>query len=167
MSKPEETTNSHTTSATVCRIYRVAMKLGENYVTIEETITLPVTATDDDIAQATELGLRIYNAQHEAIQAQTARIREEYYRRSVHGARHPDAPASPRQRLYVSMVQRNLGWDDDDLRLFAEERGVDIVTMTRSQASVIIDKLLMKIEQQESAMEAPDDESATTAVPEP
>lgn len=59
----------------IARTYRVAAKIGDDYHTIEEVITLPLDATDADIAQAIALGQRIYVAQQDAVSAQLATLR--------------------------------------------------------------------------------------------
>src|SRR3989442_164497 len=49
----------------VSRTYRAAIRIGEDFITLEETIALPLDASDDEVAQAVELGWRIYRAQRE------------------------------------------------------------------------------------------------------
>ncbi len=44
---------------TVARTFRAAIRIGEDFYTVEETITLPIDAGDEEIAQAVNTGLRI------------------------------------------------------------------------------------------------------------
>ena len=53
------------TDAGVTRTLRAALKIGEDYVTIEESITLARDASDADIQAAVALGWRIYTQQRE------------------------------------------------------------------------------------------------------
>lgn len=126
---------------TVTRTYRAAIRLGEDYITLEETITLPIDASDEDVRQAVELGWRIYRAQREAIEQQVAGVREAQGPPLAITVRDPDAPASEKQRNYIATLQEQLNWTSDQLTAFAGEQGVDLVTMTKGQASSFIDEL--------------------------
>ncbi|MCS6880537.1 MAG: hypothetical protein RMK84_13725 [Oscillochloridaceae bacterium] len=126
---------------TVTRTYRAAIRLGEDYITLEETITLPIDASDEDVQQAVELGWRIYRAQREAIEQQVAGVREAQGPPPAITVRDPDAPASEKQRNYIATLQDQLNWTSDQLTAFAGEQGVDLVTMTKGQASSFIDEL--------------------------
>ncbi len=133
------TPSSHERSVT--RTYRAAVRLGEDYITLEETITLPLTASDDDVQQAVELGLRIYRAQREAVDQQVAGIREAQGAPAAITVRDPEAPASEKQRNYIATLQDNLTWSSDQLSTYAGEHSVDLVTLTKGQASSFIDGL--------------------------
>lgn len=124
----------------VSRTYRAAVRIGEDFITVEETITLPAAATDDDVAQAVDLGLRIYRAQREAVEAQISTIRESAGP-TVITVRDPEAPASEKQRNYIGALQEDLTWSNDQLSAYATEQTVDLVTMTKGQASTFIDGL--------------------------
>ena len=126
---------------TVTRTYRAAIKLGDDYVTLEETITLPVTATDEDVAQAVDLGLRIYTAQRAAVEAQIVGLREAQGAPAPITVRDPDSPASEKQRNYIATLQDHLTWTTEQLASYANEQSVDLVTLTKGQASVFIDGL--------------------------
>ncbi|MFQ3663553.1 MAG: hypothetical protein SNJ69_14320 [Chloroflexaceae bacterium] len=126
---------------TVTRTYRAAVRLGEDYITLEETITLPIGASDEDVQQAVDLGWRIYRAQREAIEQQIAAVREAQAPHPAIMVRDPDAPASEKQRNYIATLQDQLNWTSDQLTAFAGEHGVDLVTMTKGQASAFIDGL--------------------------
>lgn len=125
----------------VSRTYRAAIRIGEDFITLEETVTLPVDATDEDVAQAVALGLRIYQAQRDAIEAQIAGIRETAATPGPIQIREPDAPASDKQRYFITTLQDNLGWSSEQLTGYASDHGVDLVTLTKGQASTFIDGL--------------------------
>jgi hypothetical protein len=61
----------------VTRIYRVASKIGEDFHTVEMTVTLPVGATDAEIAEAIDLGTRIYGCLPLGVKARTVYGRDE------------------------------------------------------------------------------------------
>jgi nucleotide-binding universal stress UspA family protein len=125
----------------VTRTYRAAVRLGEDYITLEEMITLPIDASDDEVQQAVELGWRVYQAQREAVERQIATIREQSGAAGPIIVRDPDAPASEKQRNYVAALQDDLGWTSDQLVAYASEHSVDLVKMTKGQASIFIDGL--------------------------
>jgi len=125
----------------VSRTYRAAIRIGEDFITMEETITLPPEASDEDVAQAVELGWRIFRAQREAADAQVHDIRSAIGTPAPITVRDPDAPASDKQRNYVVTLQDNLTWNSEQLAAYAEEQSVDLVTMTKGQASLFIDGL--------------------------
>jgi hypothetical protein len=125
----------------VTRTYRAALKLGEDYVTLEETVTLPVGASDEDIEEAVKLGLRIYTAQQAAIEEQIQALRDAQGAPAPITVREPEAPASEKQRNYISTLQDQLTWTSEQLTNYAHEQGVDLVTLTKGQASIFIDGL--------------------------
>lgn len=131
----------------VSRTYRAAIRIGEDFITLEETITLPIDASDDEVQQAVDLGWRIYQAQREAAEAQIADVRESAGAPTPIVVRDPDAPASEKQRNYIATLQDSLGWDSDRLVSYASDQGVDLVTLNKGQASVFIDGLKKLIEQ--------------------
>ena len=94
-------------TATIARTFRTAMRIGEDFITLEETITMPTDATDDDLEQAVQLGWRIYRAQRESCEMQTDDIRAD------HGMP-PATPAEAERRFfarYGATVGGN-GWAD-------------------------------------------------------
>jgi hypothetical protein len=125
----------------VSRTYRAAIRIGEDFITLEETISLPLDASDEEVAQAVELGWRVYRAQREAIEVQIAGVRETQSAPPPIVVRDPDAPASEKQRNYIATLQDNLTWTSEQLAAYAEEQSVDLVTMTKGQASTFIDGL--------------------------
>ncbi|EFO79927.1 hypothetical protein OSCT_2220 [Oscillochloris trichoides DG-6] len=125
----------------VSRTFRAAIRLGEDFVTLEETITLPIDASDEVVQQAVDLGWRIYTAQREAVTQQVATIREAQGHPGAMSIRDPDAPASEKQRNYIAALQEDLSWNNEQLSTYADEQQVDLVTMTKGQASTFIDSL--------------------------
>jgi transcriptional regulator of met regulon len=125
----------------VTRTYRTAIKLGEDYLTIEETVTLPIDASDEEVQQAIELGWRIFRAQREAVEQQIAGVREAQPAAAPITVRDPDSPASDKQRNYIATLQDHLSWTSEQLTTHAADHGVDLVTMTKGQASSFIDGL--------------------------
>lgn len=133
-----DTTNAQPTSVT--RTIRAAVRLGEDFLTLEETTTLPIDASDEQIAAAVETGWRIYRAQRAAIEEQVAGIRAGQVPLPI-TVRDPDAPASEKQRHYLATLQDNLGWTSEQLAAHAAEQGIDLVSLTKGQASSFIDGL--------------------------
>src|SRR3954464_2003447 len=84
----------------VSRTYRAAIRLGEDFITLEETIALPLDASDEEVTQAVDLGGRIYRAQREAVETQIADVRATVGAAAPIVVRDPDAPASDKQRNY-------------------------------------------------------------------
>jgi hypothetical protein len=125
----------------VSRTYRAAIRIGEDFITMEETIALPLDASDEEVTQAVDLGWRIFRAQREAADAQVHDIRSAIGMPAPITVRDPDAPASDKQRNYVVTLQDNLSWNSEQLAAYAEEQSVDLVTMTKGQASLFIDGL--------------------------
>lgn len=126
----------------VSRTYRAAVKIGEDYVTIEETITLDVDATDDQITQAVELGWRIFKAQQDSAKAQILEARESY-------GDDRERIALPSQLERISDLQRILGWDAQQLADFLAERRLDGSKLSRRQASLVVDQLRRLIDEQQ------------------
>ncbi|NOK62007.1 MAG: hypothetical protein GFH27_549289n299 [Chloroflexi bacterium AL-W] len=135
---PRKTTNDE---QTVSRTYRAAIRIGEDFITLEETITLSVDASDEDITKAVGLGLRIYQTQREAIETQIATLREEAATPAPITVRDPESPASDKQRNFIANLQDGLGWTNERLATYANDQGIDLVTVTKGQASTFIDQL--------------------------
>jgi hypothetical protein len=110
-------------------------------VTLEETVSLPLDASDEEVAQAVELGWRIYKAQREALDAQVQAMRDAQGAPPPIVVRDPDAPASEKQRHYISALQEDLAWSPEQLAGYAGEQNMDLVSMTKGQASIFIDGL--------------------------
>lgn len=133
----------------VTRTYRTAIKLGDDFITIEETITLPIDADDQTVQQAVDLGWRIFRSQREAVEQQITHIREQHAAATAITVRDPDAPASERQRNFIASLQQALGWSGEKLAAFAQEHGYDLVALTKGQASAFIDELRRVQEEQQ------------------
>lgn len=125
----------------VSRTYRAAIRIGEDFITLEETITLPIDASDEEVAQAVDLGWRVYRAQRAAAEAQVGEIRETIGAPPQITVRDPDAPASDKQRHFIATLQENLGWSGDQLGAYAADQRIDLLTLTKGQASTFIDGL--------------------------
>lgn len=134
------TTPSTPTMPMIARTLRAAVKLGDNYWTVEETITLPTNATDEEIAVTVATGLRIYEAQRIAVEEQVCVLRDQLPP-PLATMREPDAPASEKQRTYMEYLLREIGWDTNRLNAFAAERNLNVLTLTKREASELIDLL--------------------------
>lgn len=126
----------------VTRVMRAAVKIGDDYYTIEESVTLSATASEDEIREAVETGLRIYQAQRAAVELQVRELRDQVVAQPLPvQIREPDAPASEKQRTYMDYLLRELNWDNQQLADFAAERGHSLETLTKREASELIDQL--------------------------
>ncbi|NJO05808.1 MAG: hypothetical protein HC876_09965 [Chloroflexaceae bacterium] len=125
----------------VTRTYRAAIRLGEDYITLEETITMSLDASDEDIQQAVALGWRVYQAQQSAIEQQIAALRDHYDGGATPVIREPDAPASDKQRSYLARLQRDLHWTEEEMVGYSSQRGFELLALTKGQASELIDEL--------------------------
>lgn len=126
----------------VTRTLRAAIKVGEDYYTVEETISLPPTASDEQIEQAVATGLRMYEAQRAAVEGQVRILREQVVAQPLPvQIREPDAPASDKQRAYMDYLLKELNWDTERLSAFAAERMLNLLTLTKREASELIDEL--------------------------
>jgi hypothetical protein len=151
----------NTQERSVTRTYRAALKLGEDYVTLEETITLPVGASDEDIEEAVKLGLRIYTAQQAAIEAQIQSLREAQGTPAPITVRDPDSPASDKQRNYIATLQEQLAWTSEQLLSYAHEQNIDLITLTKGQASSFIESLKKLADERVRYNDAPKSAPAT------
>jgi hypothetical protein len=126
--------------ALITRTYRAAIRSGDDYFTIEETIALPPTASDAEIAQAVDTGLRIFRAQQSAVEAQMSALRDAHPAGPVRIA-DPDAPASEKQRSYMEYLVTTLEISDEQMQKTLREHSASYETLTKGQASEIIDQL--------------------------
>lgn len=151
----------------VSRTYRTAIRLGEDFITLEETITLPIDASDDEVAQAVDLGWRIYRAQRAAVEGQVAAVREASAAASVHSIaiKDPDAPASEKQRNYIAALQEDLTWSNEQLASYADEQSVDLIALTKGQASSFIDGMKRLAEDRSSYTTEPRANGRSEATP--
>lgn len=131
-----------TVTSSVTRTLRAAVKVGDDYYTVEETICLPTDASDDEITQAVMTGLRMYEAQRAAVEAQLRTLREQVVAQALPvQIKDPDAPASEKQRAYMDYLLKELHWDNEQLAGFAAERNRNVLTLTKREASELIDEL--------------------------
>ncbi len=134
---PRSKPSDDTTTAMVSRTYRMAVKIGEDYLTIEETVSLPVTASDDDVHAAVALGWRIYTQQRAAAEAQILEARESY-------GGDNERPVIDSQLQRIHQLQQLLGWSAQELDRFLSDRGLDSARLTRQQATQVV-QLLRRI----------------------
>lgn len=69
------TTHQPTEARSVTQIARVAVKIGDDYHTLESMVTLAPGADDAEIAEAVETGTRIYTAQRAAMESLITALR--------------------------------------------------------------------------------------------
>jgi hypothetical protein len=150
----------------VTRTYRAAVRLGEDFITLEETITLPLDASDEDVQRAVDLGWRIYAAQREAVAQQVVTVREAQGQPGPITVRDPDAPASEKQRNYIAALQEDLSWTNEQLASYAGEHSVDLLTITKGQASGFIDSL-KKVAEERPRYSADHGRTGATTEPSP
>jgi hypothetical protein len=117
----------------ISRTMRAAIRIGEDFYTLEETITLPADANEAAITQAVDLGWQIYRAQRAAAETQIEEMRG-----SIVAVL---SLASEKQRNFISALQNDLGWDGEFLGQQARLWGWELATLTRDQASSLIDRM--------------------------
>lgn len=146
---------------TISRTFRAAVRIGEDFYTVEETITLPIDAGDEEIAQAVDTGMRIYAAQRAAADGQIRELRAQVVASPLPvQIRDPEAPASDKQRTYMDYLLNELGWDSARLQEFAAEHRYEVLTLNKREASELIDLLKARLEGRQS-----DKENAAPAEP--
>lgn len=120
----------------VVRTYRVASKIGEDFHTVEMTVTLPVGATDAEIASAIDLGTRIYEAQSTAMLAEICALRAAL---PPIPPPHPAAPTQP-QLDKVGQLQARVSIATI-AAVYKELHIPGGAPQTKAQASALIDRL--------------------------
>ena len=130
----------------ITRTFRAAIRIGEDFITLEETIHLPPDATDDQITQAVNIGWRIYEKQRTAIEEQVTLTREgRIHQRPLidePASYSPPAPlASDKQRGFIAALQDRLRWTSEQMEAYSTEQGISLIGMTKAQASTLIDSL--------------------------
>ena len=118
--------------ATVTRVMRASIKIGHDFLTLEESVVLPVGANDAAIAEAVATGLRIFQAQQSAIEEQISGIRA-----------NPPAPRSPKPATanQISFIERLAGNVGHSIASAVETCGFVVEGLTSDQASRVIDLL--------------------------
>ncbi|GAA5529543.1 hypothetical protein [Herpetosiphon gulosus] len=132
--------------ALVTRTYRAAIRSGDDYITIEETIALPPTADDAAISQAVETGWRIFRAQQAAVEAQISALRDAHPAMTTPRIADPDSPASDKQRSYLEYLINTLAINDGQMQTTLQEHNATYETLTKGQASEIIDGLKQQLD---------------------
>src|SRR5690242_20213376 len=59
----------------VTQVSRIAVRIGEDFYTLESVVTLAPGASDEEISTAIDTGTRIYLAQRSAMDTQVAELR--------------------------------------------------------------------------------------------
>jgi hypothetical protein len=126
---------------------RAAVRIGEDFYTVEQVVTLPIGATDEQIQAAADTGMRMYVEQQAAVSWQIGQVREAAAANgSTSGGpvtvREPDAPASDNQRRFMGRLQDDLSWSSAQMAQWAESQNVDLVSLTKGQASTLIDTMI-------------------------
>lgn len=49
--------------------------------------------------------------------------------------------ATAAQQRYIAYLMDEIGWHSEQLAVYAHETGIDLVTLTKAQASKLIDRL--------------------------
>ncbi len=140
--------------ALVTRTYRAAIRSGDDYITIEETIALPPTADDAAISQAVETGWRIFRAQQAAVEAQINALRDAHPASNTPRIADPDSPASEKQRSYLDYLINALAINDGQMQATLQEHNASYDTLTKGQASEIIDGLKQQLDQKPATSQA-------------
>ena len=153
---------------TVSRTFRAAIRIGEDFYTVEETVTLPLDASDETIAQAVNTGLKIYEAQRMAAESQVRELRAQVATSPLPiQIREPDAPASDKQRSYLDYLVNELGWDQERLHAFATEHNYDLLKINKREASELIDRMKAQLDARGGDETAPAAEEAAPQQAEP
>jgi hypothetical protein len=114
------------TSVTYARLYNLG-----NYENEKLEVTVSVEDNDATAAFLTARG-----------------VVEDEYQRILTARRAPAAPtsagpmpASDKQRSYLARLCDDLGWSSEQIAVYANEQGIDLVTLTSPQASKLIGDL--------------------------
>lgn len=149
--------------ALVTRTYRAAIRSGDDYITIEETIALPPTADDAAISQAVETGWRIFRAQQAAVEAQISALRDAHPATNTPRIADPDSPASDKQRSYLEYLINTLAINDGQMQATLQEHNATYETLTKGQASEIIDGLKQQLDHKPATSQANASASASAS----
>ena len=120
------------TPRSVSQVARVAVKIGDDYHTLESTVTLPPGASDAEIAEAVETGTRIYTAQQAAMNALITALRA-----AVPAA--TPTPPTTRQLNAVGTLQNQLSVATI-AAVYKEFEIPGPQPTTKAQASALIDR---------------------------
>jgi hypothetical protein len=131
-------------AAHVTSTLRADIRLGDDAVTLEVSMTLPLDADDTQLEQALQLSRRLHERQYPAFARQLQQLRESAAGppREVEASAGRDVePASDRQHSYLAALQEDHGWSVSQLRAFARRHGCEPATLTRRQAALLIEEL--------------------------
>lgn len=132
--------------------YRAAIRCGEDFITVEQKLILPPDSTDEEIATAIGTAERIFAAQQESVERQIAQARMARGQQPAPAGgnggasyggqmKSPEAPATEAQHRFIDQLRSRLGWSSEQLDAFAEQRGMDVASLTKAQASALIEAL--------------------------
>lgn len=131
--------------ATVRSLYRSTVKIGDDFRTLECEITVPASASDEQIREAQDTARRMRQAQTDDTEREIEAMREDAQlsggRSSRFTIRDPEAPASSKQRNAIDRLAASKGWDSTRLVSFCELAGYPLLTLTKGGASWLIDAL--------------------------
>lgn len=102
-----------------------------------ESERISATVTVEDTAEAAYDEARAAVADEHA---RTLASRQQITQQPNGGATY-DQAASDKQRNFIAMLQDKLEWNSEQLAAYADEQNVDLVSMTKTQASGFIDGL--------------------------
>lgn len=110
-------------TVTYARLYNLG-----NYE--NEKLEVTITVEENDATAAFITAVATIESEHQRLLNERRAPRAE-----------PMPPASDKQRNYIAMIQDELGWTSEQLAVYANEQGVDLVSMTKAQASTFINGL--------------------------
>lgn len=109
------------TSVTYGRTYNQG-----NYENLRLEVTVTVT---DDVAAAFDEAIAAVEQQHARMTSAAPQPRE------------TGSIVTDKQRNYIARLMDDLGWTSEQLLVYTTEQGLDLLAMTRAQASTFIDGL--------------------------
>jgi hypothetical protein len=133
-----------TAAAQITRTLRADLRLGDDAVTLEVSVTLPLDADDGQLARAVALSRQLHEQHYPEFTRQLQQLRETAAgppRTNESAAGREAEPASERQQNYIAALQEDLGWSDAQLIAFARRCGCELTSLTRRQASQLIEEL--------------------------
>lgn len=115
---------------TVRHLRRTAIKMGDNYVTLECEVTVLAGASDEQIAEAVKTAMRIAAVQEVAQEEQITQLL----------AHIPEPPATERQLQAIGRLRARVS-DATTAAVYAELGIIGAEPRTKAQASLLIDRL--------------------------
>ncbi len=117
--------------AAVTAIYRASISIGGDDYTVESSITVPPDATPEHIQQAVATRDAIHVAQAPGINAIVAALKDA-----------AGEPATAEQRGYIYRLLKLVNWQEANLVAYLAPLGQTLETLTKRQASKVIDYLI-------------------------